>query len=157
MYQSQHFLSLSLYLVGLTLTIVAAVIGGPGHAVDASIPSYRELGHFVGFMGLTSLSYVYAQACHHKAVFRALVSIHLVLFITVFLHVMPAPLADLIVTVSLIFAGYAVLTYYISVIKTHQHFVWTALIGMMFLSLYWEGIHQPFLDVYGGPPRGYIQ
>ena len=82
MYQSQHFVSLSLYLVGLLITLIAAAIGGLGHVVNESIPSYRGLGHFVGFMGLTCMAYVYAQACQDKAVLRTLVIVHAVPFST---------------------------------------------------------------------------
>ena len=153
MYQSQHFVTLSLYLVGLLITLTAAAIGGLGHAVDASIPSFRGLGHFVGFIGLTCMAYVYAQACQDKTVFRTLVIVHAVPFSTVLVVLlgnidtpfMPASLAALIVTLSVIF------------IKSHPHFVWTALITMLCTSFCWEQLRQPWFDVYGEPARGYIQ
>ena len=165
MYQSQHFVSLSLYLVGLLITLTAAAIGGLGHAVDASIPSFRGLGHFVGFIGLTCMAYVYAQACQDKTVFRTLVIVHAVPFSTVLVVLlgnidtpfMPASLAALIVTLSVMFIGYAVAAYFTPFIKSHPHFVWTALITMLCTSFCCEQLRQPWFDVYGEPARGYIQ
>ena len=111
------------------------------------------------------MAYVYAQACQDMAVLRTLVIVHAVPILTAYVVLignidtpfMPAFLAASIVELSVYFTGYAVLVYFISAIKMHQHFVWTALIGMLFLSFYWELIRQPWFDVYGEPARGYIQ
>ena len=165
MYQSQHFVSLSLYLVGLLITLTAAAIGGLGHAVDASIPSFRGLGHFVGFIGLTCMAYVYAQACQDKTVFRTLVIVHAVPFSTALVVLlgsidipfMPASLAASIVTLSVYFIVCAVFAYKDTSINTHQHFIWIAMVLMPCLSFGWELIEQPLFNVYGEPARGYIQ
>lgn len=165
MYQSQHFISLSLYLVGLLITLIASVIGGLGHVVDASIPSFRGLGHFVGFIGLTCMAYVYAQACQDKAVFRTLVIVHAVPFSTALVVLlgnietsfMPSFLAASIVELSVYFIVCAVFAYKVTSINTHQHFMWIAMVLMLCLSFGWELIEQPLFHVYGEPARGYIQ
>ncbi|WP_426369867.1 hypothetical protein [Pseudocolwellia sp. HL-MZ7] len=167
MENQEYKLTIKLFFVGLFIIIFAAYLSETLDFVPMWFIGPRELGHLIGFIGMSFMMYFYSVSCFDSKVFKVKFSIHLpiILFSYIFLlfpslkpSFIPIGAVMLVAILSIYYLVFSFAAFKkIPRVKTQFHFKLMVFISMLFISGYWELIHQPLIDVYGKGPRGYIQ
>lgn len=136
-------------------------------AVSLSLQVSHDLAHFYGMAGLTLLFVEVLRFGGRLGVREiglagmvaggmALVCAGGVVVANRFGFITPAQGA-FILTVLVLVSGLAYLARHVHKIMKPRHPAPVAALMVVSVSLMWEGVIQPFITVYGEPPRGYVQ
>ena len=115
----------------------------------------RELGHFIGFIGMSFMMYFYAAAWSSSRLFKIMQAIHLPFIILAWMllsfpsikpEVIPFDALKFIAPLSILYALFSLLAFKKPLhLDKPNHFILISAIFMCFVSGYWELIHQPLL------------
>lgn len=160
--------SILLFFLGYTLVFIAICIS---YFLKFKITHYinqREIAHFIGFIGVTILFYIYLSIYVDKVFFKIINLVHIPIALLVFLTTsLNLKLMNVFVIKSLgiisiaYFLLVAMYFFYFMINVQHSKYKKNLIKNSATLSIlivvWWELFKQPMITVYGGPPRGYIQ
>lgn len=164
-----------LFTLGITLSSLAIILSLKLDFEPIYSFEKRELAHFIGFMGLNFIFIFYFSTSLSKTLLKSTFISHLpiVIMSIVFYTITKTEIftiskqnlkyLQLIVLFSVFYILFTTITYTLNhhfkqnLFKNKKSLVLYSSLILVFVSLYWELIVQPFDNVYGSSARGYIQ
>ncbi|HHF3143107.1 MULTISPECIES: hypothetical protein [Vibrio] len=155
------------FVVGIIISIMAICLSSilsfdPVYEIGA-----REIGHFIGFIGLSFMMYFYSNTCFKKKLLKIMNVIHVpVLILALVLSFIPSirssvtefPIHWWVVFISVLYGLFVLAaSNRFPRVETELEFIIMTYICMFLVSASWELGIQPFLDAYHSGPREYIQ